>query len=589
MERKKYFDMLMKTVKEIARSSPGHLPVPPPAETSKHAPEFIRELEQKMVRCVVEETQYEDLLHDLHYKDLLHDLRWNKLTDSGGQPQFLEILPIFMHHISLGIFTVKLNERLDHYPMIEYYDERGKPVGQPYRSRFSHEQILRYCMRALVSQGKGKTTKFLFLGTHRDLKDDCVGESIAQKNAKLRAMVRTFNMEENVVYCNRNFDPIFAIDAKNPKAEDWEVMKEVREVIVQSSDVPPVDIPIKWFALELALLQFVEEKKQAVLPEATCFEMVANFHFDRASFKAALRYLHQVKLIFYYESMQLIVADIQVFLDILSEVVRYNIELITNPSQPTLLEYKWKKFCRHGILHASCLDKFPDHYVQGVFSPKELLQMFTSLCIVSALGSDEYLMPCVLPVEEKALCYPEAETLPAMVVELPDGGPMLGSFCGLVCYLIHTRKWELLKDEFKEPSHLTRNSIHFSAPQDLPGRVIVSDPLSSFFLVTFEGPPDVATDVCPLIRETILAGIEQVSKNLNYLPLDTEETDSVGSQPKKPVITFLCPCKATPLHPATMSANGKYLKCYESKVIEICEKVTPEHMTWFGGECSSSC
>ena len=585
MKGKKYFDLLMKTVKRIAQSTPGHLPMAPSSlelEDNKHnRPKYIQELKDEMIRHVVHETQYEDQLHDLaKLKDLwLPDLLWNKLTDCGGQPQFLEILPIFMHNISLGIITIKLNERLDHFPMIEYYKD-GKPVGQPYRSCYSHEQILRYCMRSLISQGRRTKTKFLFVGTHRDLKEDSIGESIADKNVKLLKIVRSFKMEENVFYCNQKFDLIYAINAKSPKAEDWEVMRLVREVMVDSSDVPCINIPIKWFAMELALLRFVEDKKQAVLLESTCFELVEEFHFDQTSFKAALQYLHQIKLIFYSEVTHLIVVKIQVFLDILSELVRFNIELHTNPKHLSALEFKWKKFRQYGILHISCLQKFPEHYTEGVFSPNKLLQMFTDLCIVSKLGSDEYLMPCtLLSANENSCCCADPKTypVPAIAVEFSDGGPMLGTFCGLVCYLITTSEWVLLKDGNGDPFCLTRNSIHFKAPMGFPGKVIINDPLSTFFLVTYDGPLEVASCVCPLIHQTIVLGVEHVSKSLNYFPLD----ENLSSCPQKLRVTFLCPCMKTPLHAATISNDGKFLTCPED--FPGFEAVEDKHKTWFGG------
>ena len=43
----------------------------------------------------------------------------------GGQSQFLEILPIIIH-ISVGLIVLKLNERLDAFPTMEFYDEEGK-------------------------------------------------------------------------------------------------------------------------------------------------------------------------------------------------------------------------------------------------------------------------------------------------------------------------------------------------------------------------------------------------------------------------------------------------------------------------------
>ena len=252
-------------------------------------------------------------------------------------------------------------------------------------------------------------------------------------------------------------------------------------------------------------------------------------------------------------------ADIAVIQDKLSEVVSFNTELCTNPSGCIAVGFEWIKFGECGILHASCLDRFPSHYIEGVFTPKDLLQLFTSLCIVSKLNSDEYLMPCVLPVEENAFCNPDPEkSFPSMVVEFPDGGPMLGSYCGLVCYLINTGKWQLATQSNGEPLHITRSSVHFLAP-GFPGKVTFKDSLSTFFLVTFHGPSDVASQVCPLIRDTILTGIGEVSKNLNYLGKD--EASFVNTHSNTPVITFLCSCEATPLHPATIFRGMKCLTC----------------------------
>ena len=329
--------------------------------------------------------------------------------------------------------------------------------------------------------------------------------------------------------------------------------------------------------MELALQRFVQETKQAVLLESKCLELVPNFRFNEANFKAALNYLHQIKHIFYYESglKGLVVADIAVIQNKLSEVVSFSIELCTNPSGCIAVGYKWIRFSKCGILHISCLDRFPSHYIEGVFTPKDLLQLFTSLCIVSKLSCDEYLMPCVLPVEEKAFYNPEPETqpVPAMVVEFPDGGPMLGSYCGLVCCLINTGKWEIAKKMNGKPLHITRSSVHFSVPG--VDKVTISDPLSTFFLVTVHGPSDVASQMCPLIRETILTGIKEVSKNLNYLAKDE------SSFSNKPVITFLCHCETTPLHPGIMMGDGKHLKCPE---LHKSKPLTPGHQTWLEGE-----
>ena len=64
---------------------------------------------------------------------------------------------------------------------------------------------------------------------------------------------------------------------------------------------------------------------------------------------------------------------------------------------------------------------------------------------------------------------------------------------------------------------ITRSSVHFSVPKY--DKVTINDPLSTFFLVTFHGFLDEASQMCPLIRETILTGIEE-EENLHYLGKD---------------------------------------------------------------------
>ena len=519
--------------------------------------------------------------------DLLYDMRLSKLTDCGGQPQFLEVLPVFVHHMSLGIFTIKLNERLDHHPMIEYYGEDGELIGKPYRCPYSHEEVVKRCMRAFISQGSASNQfKFLFIGTHRDLLKDCKDETLRDKNTKLRKIVGSFNMNDHVVYSNvAGSDLIFPINAKYPSEQDWAVIEKVKKVIAESSNVPSIDIPLRWFAMELALLRYTKESNRAVLTEKECFDLLRHRGYsNKADIKAALKYLHQAKLIFYFEQRGLVVVDMQMILDKLSQIVCYNIKLntgsddcdmrrLTDPNKQKM----WSKFCRYGILNIKCLEKFPNRYVKGVFSAKELLELFAHLRIVSAMSADEFLMPSLLRMNEEACCNPELETqtVPALAVEFPDSCPMLGLYCRLICYLINTAKWKVAEKDL-EPYHLSRSSVHFSA---LEHRVTVNDPLSTFFVVTYHGPPAMASKLCPIFLRTILTGLEKASE-ISHTPHNKETASAECLQTTRPQLSFLCFCESTPLHPATVSKDG-YLKCRndDSRYIEVMDS----HMEWFSG------
>ena len=304
-----YFGIIVDTAKAVGSSTSRpddvgpSIPLPShPSQTVRqrktHLPEYMHKLEKEMLQHLSKKRGGEP--------KLLYKTRWYRLTDSGGQPQFLEVISIFIHNISVGIIVIKLNERLDCFPMMEFYKD-DNPEVEPYKSCYSQDQVVRHFMTALTSQAeKGKHVKFLFIGTHNDCIGEC-DESIEEKNAKLREIVHSFNMEANVIYNGLN--PIFPINAKTPGDDDWELIEQVRQRLVGCADVPPIPIPLRWFMMDLALQRFVLEAKQAVLTESKCWELVANYHFDESGFKAGLKYLHQIKHILYYEEKRLVIAD----------------------------------------------------------------------------------------------------------------------------------------------------------------------------------------------------------------------------------------------------------------------------------------
>ena len=73
--------------------------------------------------------------------------RWVYFVDSGGQPQFHEILPVFLKGASICIFVHKLSERLDEHPVIEYFDDSGELVGESCPSAHTNMQVFQHCIQ----------------------------------------------------------------------------------------------------------------------------------------------------------------------------------------------------------------------------------------------------------------------------------------------------------------------------------------------------------------------------------------------------------------------------------------------------------
>ena len=145
----------------------------------------------------------------------------------------------------------------------------------------------------------------------------------------------------------------------------------------------------------------------------------------------------------------------------------------------------------------------------------------------------------------------------------------------LVASLITEAKWELVTEN-NRPIQVSRNQVRFRLPGDDPGAITITDTFSTFFHVSIDFPEDVSEakvhqiccNVCPSIRETILAEIRKASQKLNY-------NNSI------PAVAFPClKHQTTDLHPAIASSSG-FLTC-TTHPATVCSELTEQHQVWLG-------
>ena len=111
--------------------------------------------------------------------------------DSGGQPQFHEVVAAFSHNVSLVLVFIKLNERLDALVTNAFTDEEGKWFTEQCPSLLTNEQMVVQFVHTMmckpVAGSEGMHTRFMVIGTHRDLMHEC-DETLAQKNERLTSL-----------------------------------------------------------------------------------------------------------------------------------------------------------------------------------------------------------------------------------------------------------------------------------------------------------------------------------------------------------------------------------------------------------------
>ena len=282
--------------------------------------------------------------------------------------------------------------------------------------------------------------------------------------------------------------------------------------------------PLRWHALELALQKLMLELGRGVLSKAEGLAVARRFHFTDESFEEALKYLHNLNILFYYKDVlpNVIFCDPQVLLDKVTELVEHSYRLQTAACRQIATEGRLQKFRDQGIITLKFLSKkeFRRHYVPDLFCPGELLRLFNKLLIVSPITEEEFLMPCLLRVTDESTVLAPSSSIPSLLFHFPHS-PLLGVFCAVVAYLLSQAKWKLLFDaSSRSPVKVDRNTVQFEVPRDLPGVITLSDSFSTYFQVSIQLPEKVPralySAVFPHIHETIVAGIRKASSALHY-------------------------------------------------------------------------
>ena len=511
---------------------------------------------------------------------LSHSIR---IVDSGGQPQFHELIAIFLAHISGFISVFKLNEALSAHGQVVLYDD-GQQVNDPYESYYSHEQVIRHDLQAIQSEaiqsGMEEMPNLAFVGTFLDEQEKC-SETPDMKDEQLHSIITEMlppEMQECVITPGGSLKKAtFRINARNPGGQDFEKVDRLKGALMSTSRVKPRDLPLKWHGLEVALHMLMEELKRQSLSRKECEFIAHKLGFDPASLNAALNYLRELNIIAYYDVLpNVIFGSSQVILDKITELVRYSLEFKRGCYTARGPE---RRFVQQGIISLDFL-KSPallKHYTKELFEPKDLLKVFVSLLIVSEVAVNEYIVPSVLEVSS---IYPfppvlEGNMHSSFILSFSKNCPMFGMYCCTVSSLMSDFGWKLLTED-GEGVQVARNSIAFALPGDwshCPGTMTVLDPLSSYFQVVLELPACFSSKdrlkLYSKIVNTCLAAVKKAMKTLHY-------------EASPPDVSFLCPkqssvCSRMP-HPAIVVESHNILKC--SLKPHVSHPLTEEQKIW---------
>ncbi|XP_064400722.1 uncharacterized protein LOC135346877 isoform X10 [Halichondria panicea] len=544
----------------------------------------INEVIASVVSGVAEElkpaTQGTDQLSSSDQQGELFDSNWVYVTDCGGQPQFHDISPLFIKHISVALIVLRLIDELSSFPSDEYYKD-GQLVGSPHASHMTLGETLQSLIRSIESHtSQDKKPKMIFVGTFLDQLKSL--DTLIKRNQEILDMLPP-DIKKLLLYNDLALNNlIFGLNTISRDDDSLATANSIR-IAVERSIPLQVKMPIWWSFLDSLLQSLSATLERGVLSKQECLRLATRFRYVLQDLEAALVFFDNVCIAHYYPSIlpNTVFVDAQIPLDKITELSQHAISLRNAEvkSRSTLstrgIEAEWKRFRDEGIINLKFLQFFEKHYVKGIFSPEDMLLIMKELLVIAPIPlveatthQAEFFMPSLLK------SIPPAEldkirssfTIAPLAIYFRSGCIRSGVFCCLVVDVIKRVGWKVLLPS-GETSIFAKNCIQYEI-SDLPCTVTLIDSFS-YMEVYIDIPVSLRNEVCPMIRNEILHSIKLSCAVLHYNN-DTPKT------------AIFCPCKKSTgkLHLADVIERSgcKFWKC--SLQTRVWGDLSDEHRIW---------
>ena len=497
-------------------------------------------------------------------------------TDSGGQPEFQEVLPALLSGPTVFFLVFNLSESFDASYKVEYVDHNC-PQFKPYQTQYTVMDALLQCLASISCLGEYSKTanrenigikpKVFFIGTHRDLVDEAVA---LKREKELAAAIKNtswykkdmieFASAENLIFLVNNFD----------KTDSSFI--DVRKAIERLSQSGyKIKIRAQWLGLELTL----RAHKESVISISECEKIAEECSItNKNDLKDALWFLHnKVGSIRHYQQIpelkDIVIAKPQLLSTIVTDLLVGTFPCSTGKVNSTFQEKG--KFTRDELQEIGKIDK----------TGLTVTQVIALLCYLHILaplkqdtrGNRDYFLPCALSHAPKRLEKAQLKgniILPPLLIGFKCGYTPKGVFGALISYLLQNTqagvKWVL------DEEHIFRDQATFVIGKT--GYSLIITYLPKYLQLDFcepqsSGDPVDSIKYSNMIRSCFSTGLKVVCKRLNY----TCETE--------PLFGFYCSCSSNEKrHPAFfLSKRNTILTCDEhcSKTFEV----NDEQRKWF--------
>ena len=464
------------------------------------------------------------------------------LTNTGGQMEFQEVLPLLVSGPSMFFFTFRLDRDLNERYEIEY-DLSDGTKAEPYISTLTTVEGLLQTLATIAAMGtfvyerlqRRKVPlkpKVFIVGTHRDKLDEATADArISSIDQELQEAIKSTAHYKDLVEFASPTQLMFAVSNFSESESEFKVIRSAVERVVKRNEFEMTS-PVHWLIFSLALRKL----KSFVIAYDLCLEIARQCGLADDEVDEALHFIHsKMGLIRYfpYEGIKdLVVIHPQFLFDKVTELIvdTFTFEKTT---KQTMDNFKQK-----GIFSYSEFETISSKTNTSMKTYK-FAKLLESLRIAAPFQMEEeqkYFFPCVLAhAAETAIqqLMLTATPIPQLIVTFECGYCPKGLAGALIKYLMANEiescyTWEIYTDK------IFRNQVSFHVgPLDT---IVLRITPTYLEIVCIPGKLPNRNKKCPLteicteVRKAVEAGIKQVTSDINYVKAQHG-------------LTFRCECK----------------------------------------------
>lgn len=437
----------------------------------------------------------------------LKKMRLIYLVDTGGQPQFQEIMPIFIRGSSVHFLVHKLNESLDECPQFDYEINDIKyavPESMMVSNKVYLEQSLRTISsctfaRSIECRTNSRIPKphFAVIGM---FKDKCDSSLIDSKQTAVHKCIQPFTKSDKckAFTPSRHTDkPVFAIDGSEQGwASNEDTIQDLHINIEEFTESLKVKVPIRWF-LFLNLLKDASNKEHFISRvECTVLAEKEDIMMDDEDVEKALELFDELNLVLYFPKIlpSTVFISPSFLFNKVSEIIVQSFDCASEDSRITALERN--NYRKTGILDKEMLARvksFQQDFGTG-FTQDDLFELLTELCIVAKLDTRRFFVPCVLALEkddenskflQRTILHMHTAGIEPLVISFSDDYSPRGLFCASVAFLAKLPHWETDNCSCMPKRNLIGFQVREWNRDMTPlGNVVIVDRLSRFEIYT---------------------------------------------------------------------------------------------------------